>query len=124
MAEELPIAAYNLNGQPVLGGVLLDKYEVIDATYGLEEDGEVKQKGIGQFKSDIVYSRRETCQLELEALHGTDSTALSKGGQLASGILAMEDGTATAWNIRDASLGLTRGVQALTLDLIQQGDQL
>ena len=123
--EQLPSETLAIAGLPTLGGALANKYEVLGATYGFEEDSEVKVGAAGQFKSDIVYSRRETCQLELEALHGTDSATLSKGGQLASGILTLADlSTASAWNIRSASWGLTRGVQTLALDLIQQADKL
>ena len=123
--EQLPSALYDIAQQPTLGGALSGLYEVISATYAMEEDTETKFGGNGQFKAEITYGRRETCQLELEALSGTDSSTLAQGGQLASGILVLADGsTASAWNIRSASYGKTRGVQTLSLDLIQQLDKL
>jgi hypothetical protein len=123
--EQLATAVYKIAGQPALAGDLAGKYEVIEATYGFEEDSEVKQKQTGQFGADITYSRRETCQLELEALHDTDSEALIVAGELASGILPRADGsTASAWNIRSATLNKTRGVQSVSLDLIMQLDTL
>jgi hypothetical protein len=123
--EQLATALYKIAGQPTLSGALENKYEVIQATYGFEEDSETKQKQSGLFNSEITYSRRETCQLELEALHETDSEGLVTGGELASGILTRADGsTASAWNIRSATLGKTRGVQTVSLDLIMQLDTL
>jgi hypothetical protein len=123
--EQLPSALYDIGEQPTLAGAWANKFEVISAVYGIEEDTETKQQGNGQFKAEITYSRRETCQLELEALHGTDATTLSQGGQLASGILTLADGsTAAAWNIRSCSLSKTKGVVVVSLDVIQQQDKL
>jgi hypothetical protein len=123
--EQLPSALYDIGQQPTLGGALADKYEVISAQYGLAEEGEVKQTAAGRFKAEITYSRRETCQLELEALYGTTITDLTVGGQLASGILTLADGaTASAWNIQGVTGTHTKGVQTLSLDLIQQLDKL
>jgi len=123
--EQLASALYKIAGQPTLAGALANKYEVISANYGFEEDSEIKVKAAGQFGADITYSRRETCQLELEALHGTDSEALIISGQIATGILKRANGvTDSAWNIRNASLGKTRGVQTVSLDLIMQLDTL
>ena len=123
--EQLPSALYKIAGQPTLAGAWADKFEVINASYGIEEDSETKQTAAGQFKAEITYSRRETCSLELEGLDETDASTLSQGGELASGILTLADGTtASAWNIRSATLTTTRGVQGVTLDLIQQEDKL
>jgi len=123
--EQLPSALYDIAGQPTIAGAYADSYEVISASYGLEEDTETKQQANGQFKAEITYSRRETCSLELEALYGVDPTTLVQSGSLASGILVLADGsTASAWNIRSATLGLTKGVKTVSLDVIQQLDKL
>ena len=123
--EQLPSALYDIAQQPTLGGALANLYEVISAQYGIEEDTETKQAATGRFKAEITYSRRETCSLELEAIYGTDPTTLAQGGQLASGILTLADlSTASAWNIRSATWTKTRGVQTVSLDVIQQLDKL
>ena len=118
--EQLPASTYKIAGQPALTG-----YEVISATYGFEEDGEDKQSAAGQQKARINYSRRQTLQLELEALSAATPHTYIAGGQIASGTIPLADGsTASAWNIRNPVYGKTRGVQTLSLDLIQQGDLL
>jgi len=123
--EQLPSAKYLVAGQPTLGGAYANKYDVISADYGEVRDEEDKFKAAGQFNAVICYSRRETCRLTLEALNGTVVATLVNSGSLASGILTLADGsTAAAWNIRDAKAGLTRGVQTVELDLIQQLDKL
>jgi hypothetical protein len=123
--EQLPSALYDIGAQPTLGGAWADKFEVINCVYDIEEDTETKQASTGRFKADITYSRRETCQLELDALNGTTSTTLADGGQLASGILTLADGsTASAWNIQSCSLTMTKSVQTVSLSLIQQLDKL
>ncbi len=128
--EQFGPNTYTVGGQPTLGGALAGKYEVLEATYGMQEDLEEQKEPNGTFGSDTVYSRRETCSLTLRALgDGTDPTnanvdALVLASQLASGILAMKDGTATAWNVEDASSPQTRGPREITMELIQQGDKL
>lgn len=126
-AEQLATDVFKVGGQPTLGGALENKYEVIEARYGFEEDSEIKQRQTGLFASDITYSRRETCQLDLEALDDAgDGPELIKSGELASGILKRADGiTDTAWNIQPGSTCTkTRGVEALSLSLIMQTDTL
>ncbi len=123
--QQLASAVYKIAGQPTLGGVWENKFEVLSAQYGFDEDSEVKQGAAGQFAADVNYSRRETCQLELECLHGTDPDPLISGGQLASGILTRADqSTASAWNIRDVTVNKTRGVTTVSLDVIMQLDTL
>lgn len=118
--EQLPAAQYIVAGQPSLSG-----WEVIQADYGFEEDFEDKQDATGQQKAKITYSRRQTLSLTLEAAHGGTVHTYVAGGQIASGTLTLADGsTASAWNIRSATLGRTRGVTTMQLDLIQQADLL
>jgi hypothetical protein len=118
--EQLPAAVYLIGQKYALTG-----YEVISANASFEEDTENKAGGAGQHKAKITYSRRQTLQLELEALAaGTPATYIT-GGQIASGVFTLADGsTATAWNITSASESSTKGVRSLSLSLIQQGDLL
>lgn len=118
--EQLPSGVYAIAGQPTVSG-----WEVIDAKYGIQEDGEDKVGGAGQHKARINYSRRETLALTLEALAAADPDAYQTGGQIASGTFTLADGsTASAWNIVSAELGLSKGVKTVALQLIQQGDLL
>jgi hypothetical protein len=103
----------------------LTGYEVISATAAFEEDTETKQNAAGQFKADITYMRRQTLQLELEALTAAVVGAYVVGGTIASGTFALANGsTASAWKIRSATEGATKGVRTLSLDLISLTDGL
>jgi hypothetical protein len=121
--EQLPNGVY-LIGQKYA----IDGYEVIDAKASYVEDGEDKADADGQHKARINYSRRQTLALELEALGGVEPATPSEyveGGEIPEEVFTLADGaTDTAWNIRSATEGRTRGVATLTLDLIQQGDML
>jgi len=110
--EQLPAAQYEIAGQPTVSG-----YEVIDAQYGFEEDTEDKMDAAGQFKSKITYSRRKTLQLELEAENGsTPETTYQDGGSVTIDTVD--------YIIRSATIGRTRGVATVSLDLIAQSDEL
>jgi hypothetical protein len=103
----------------------LTGYEVISATAAFEEDTETKQNAAGQFKADITYMRRQTLQLELEALTAAVVGAYVVGGTIASGTFTLANGsTASAWKIRSATEGATKGVRTLSLDLISLTDGL
>ena len=118
--EQLPATTYDVGQTYDLAG-----FEIITATPGFEEDAEDKVDQNGRHKAKITYSRRETLQLELESLTaGTPSTYIA-GGEIATGTFTLADGvTATVWNIRSASNGVTKGVTTVSLDLIQQGDMI
>ena len=118
--EQLPSGIYTVGQTYDLTG-----YEIITATPGFEEDAEDKVDQDGRFLSKITYSRRETLQLELEALAAATVSTYIAGGEIASGVFTLADGTtATAWNIRSSSNGVTKGVTTVSLDLIQQGDNI
>jgi len=118
--EQLPSATYTIAGQQTVTG-----WEVLSSNFGFQEDGEDKADAAGQHKARINYSRRQTLQLEMEALAAADIDAYQTGGQVASGIFTLADGsTAAAWNIVSATMGQTRGVTTCSLSLIQQADAL
>ena len=119
--EQLPSALYLIDQKYALTG-----YEVINSSSDFDEDTETKQDASGQFKADITYMRRETLQLELEALAaGTPGATYGSGGTIASGAFTLADGTtATAWKIRSANVGSNKGVRTLSLDLIALTDTL
>ena len=116
--EQLPASTYLISQIHALTG-----YEIIDAKMGFQEDTEDKVDTNGRFKAKITYSRRQTLQLELEALAAATPATYVAGGQIASGTLKLADGsTASAWNILSADYGRTKGVATLSLSLIQAGD--
>lgn len=118
--EQLPEATYDVGQTYDLTG-----FEIITATPGFEEDAEDKVDQNGRHKAKITYSRRETLQLELEALTAGTPSAYIAGGEIESGVFPLAStAQATAWNIRSASNGVTKGVTTVSLDLIQQGDQI
>ena len=117
--EQLPATTFTVGGQPTLSG-----WQVVSATYGIEEDSETKQTASGRFLCKLTYSRRATLQVILEADSGTTTTTYQTGGEIASGVFADQAGTATAWKIRSASKANTRGPVQVTLDLISQTDLL
>ena len=116
---QLPTGQYKVGGQPTLSG-----WQVITGTYGLEEDSETKYDSNGRFKCKIVYGRRSTLQITMEAISGTTTTTYDNGGQIASGVFADGAGNATAWKIRSSSRINTRGPVQVTLDLVAQTDLL
>lgn len=117
--SQLPSAAYVIGGQPTVSG-----WKLPDAQYGFDEDAETKTTAAGQFQTDIVYSRRQTLRVTLEALTGGTLTTYAKGGQISSGVFADGGGIATAWKIRSASMRKTRGPVQVELDLISLTDDL
>ena len=119
--EQLPASTYLIAHSYALAG-----YEIITASAGFEEDAETKQGAVGQFKCEITYMRRQTLALELEALAAaTPGATYVTGGTIASGVFPLADGsTESAWKIRDAKEGSTKGVRTLSLDLISLTDLL
>ena len=120
-AEQLGSKTY-LVGQPLT----LSGFEIVDSTYGFEEDGETRYVGNGKFGADITYSRRQTLSVTLDVLAGEgggDPSIYVEGGQIATEVFKLADGTTnTAWKIRSATPGRTKGVATLQLELIQLGD--
>lgn len=118
--QQLPTAVYKIGGQLTKSG-----WEIVQNSYGFEEDSEVKTKADGTFNADITYSRRQTLQVTLEALSAADVDEFQSGGQVESGVFPLADGTtASAWKINDAKLTKTRGPVQVELDLIQLGDMI
>jgi hypothetical protein len=117
--EQLPATIYTVDGKPTLTG-----WQILSATYGIEEDSETKQTAAGRFSAKITYSRRATLQIVMEAESGTTTTTYQTGGEIASGVFANQAGTATAWKIRNAAKANTRGPVQVTLDLVSQDDLL
>jgi len=117
--QQLPSALYTIGGQPTLAG-----WQIISAVYGMDVDKEEKKTSTGRFKATIIYSKRPTLQLVMEADSGTTTTPYQTGGQILSGVFATGTGSATAWKIRNAGKVNTRGAVQVTLDLIAQTDLL
>jgi hypothetical protein len=116
--EQLPANQYAIAGQPTVTG-----YEVISASYGIEEDAEDKKGAGGQQKAKITYMRRQTCQLELEALAAATQGAYVVGGVL-NASFAPGSVPAAVWKIRSVTESTTKGVTTVSLDLIALVDLL
>lgn len=116
---QLPTGQLQVGGQPALTG-----WNIISGTYGIEEDAETKYDAAGRFKCKIVYGRRATLQVTMEAQSGTTTTTYDTGGGILSGVFADGAGNATAWKIRNSTRTNTRGPVQVTLDLIAQTDLL
>jgi hypothetical protein len=112
---QLPTNQYVVGGMPTLSGYILPS-----AQYGIQEDAETKYDQDGRFKSKITYSRRSTLSLTLEVTTGTP--AYQNGGEIASGVFAAGDGSATAWKIQSATLAKTRGPQVVQMELVSETD--
>ena len=122
-AEQLGPKTY-LVGQPLT----LSGFEVVDSSYGFEEDGETRYGANGTFGADLTYSRRQTLSVTLDVLAGEgggNPATYVNGGSIASGVFPLADGsTETAWKIRSATPGRTKGVATLQLELVQLGDAI
>ncbi len=113
--EQLPASQYAIAGQPTVTG-----YEVINASYGIEEDAEDKKGAAGAHKAKITYMRRQTAQLELEAL-----AAATQGAYLVGGVLDANFAPGgTVWKIRSVNETTTKGVTTISLDVIALVDLL
>jgi hypothetical protein len=117
--EQLPATQYLIGGQPTV-----TNYVVRSATFGIEEDTEDKQGADGKHVAKLTYSRRKTLQLELEALGTATQGTYQVGGALDVDYVPTAVGGNMVWKIRDASEGLTRGAQTVSLDLISLTDEL
>jgi hypothetical protein len=116
--EQLPASTYAIGP----GTRSVTGYEIIRQTGGKVDDGEDKAGPSGAHKARIVYSRRKTLQIELEALTAAAPAAsFFVGGGLSDADLAA---AGSDWKIRDVKFGLTKGVKTVSLDLISLVDDL
>ena len=108
---QLPATKYTIGGQVTVSG-----WQVISSAWGIEEDAETKYNAAGQFEAEVVYSRRKTLNLTMEADHGTTVTAYDTGGSITISEVVYE--------IRSVQRTNTRGPVQVTLDLISTVDLL
>ena len=83
---------------------------------GFKEIAEDKQNPDGSHRAKMVYSRRPTAALDLEALDGKDGTELRKGGAVTI--------NAIIWNIESVEITNTSHPIMLTMSLIGQVEDL
>jgi hypothetical protein len=116
---QYPSAQVLVGGQPTAAAdfAVLSGYEVISATPGYTKDEENKSNGDGSHRCRVVYSKRKTWSLELEAHSGTDITTITDADELT-------DISAAKWDIISAVPTRTRGVTVLKVELIAQTDSI
>jgi len=77
MAEQYPTNTLAVGGQGTLTG-----WDVLSDAPGFAEDASSYKNPNGTHKVDIVYSRRKTHELSLQAQFGTTPAALRAGGTI------------------------------------------
>lgn len=107
MATQYPTSTLAIGGQPTVSG-----YDVINSTFGFEEDKETFQNADGVATVDIVFDRRKTLSLELQAQSGSTGSEFESGGTVSIG--------GTTYLITSASIAKTRGPIVVSLELIEQ----
>jgi len=74
MPEQYPTNTLAVGGQGTIAG-----WDVISDSPGFEEDAKSYKNPNGTHKVDIVYSRRRTWEVEMQALSGTNPDTLQNG---------------------------------------------
>ena len=77
MPEQYPTNTLAVGGQSTVSG-----WDVLSDNPGFEEDAGSYKNPNGTHKADIVYSRRKTQELELQAQYGTTPATLVAGGSV------------------------------------------
>ena len=75
MPEQYPTNTLAVGGQGTVSG-----WDVLSDSPGFEEVASSYKNSSGTHKVDIVYSRRKTWEVELQALSGTTPATLQAGG--------------------------------------------
>jgi len=108
---QYPTDQYAVGGQATVSG-----YIVTSCKLGFVEDKENKQNSNGTHRCKIVYSRRRTWDLEMEAESGTNTTTLVEGGEITI--------DSVLCNIESVSVTETRGPTLVSLSAIEQDEHM
>ncbi|MCK9432569.1 MAG: hypothetical protein M0R00_06395 [Candidatus Omnitrophica bacterium] len=108
---QYPDAQHAVGGQPTVTGWIVNSSKM-----GFVEDSEDKQNANGTHRSKIVYSRRRTWDLEMEAESGTTVTTYVEGGEI-----TIDD---VLCNITSAFITETRGPTLCSLSAIEQAEHM
>jgi len=111
MSTQYPTAQLEVGGQATVSG-----YDVLSHQESMVEDSEDYKKADGTHRCEIVYSRRTQHTLELQALSGTDSSSMVKGGNITI--------NGNTCKMKSADLSKTRGPQVLNVVAINEAEEL
>ena len=109
--SQYPDAQFTVAGQPTVSGWI-----VLSSKSGFVEDTEDKQNANGTHRAKIVYSRRRTWDLEMEAEDGTTVETYIAGGEITI--------DSVLCNITSADLSETRGPALMSLSAIEQAEYM
>lgn len=114
---QYPSAQVAVGGQPTAAAdfAVLSGYEVISATPGYLKDEENKSNSDGSHRCRVLYSKRKTWSLELEAHDSTNIATIADANELT-------DISAGKWDIISAVPTYTRGVKVLKVELVAQAE--
>ena len=118
MPEQNPVEQFAVGGQSTITGLI-----VLEETDGFEEDVETKLTTAGQFKADVVYSRRKTKSLSIELSNTATITHYVEGGYV-DAAFAPAAAALAVWEIRSVSQTRTRGAVQLELELVSLSDEV
>jgi hypothetical protein len=111
MPEQFPTNTLAVGGQSTLTG-----WDVLSDAPGFEEEASPYKNPNGSHKVDIVYSRRKTQELSLQAQYGTTPATLRAGGSVTyDGVL---------YRIRAFTPSRTHEPMSATLSLIAVADDI
>jgi len=111
MADQYPTNTLAVGGQGTLTG-----WDVLEEGGGFEEDARPYKNPNGTHKVDIVYSRRQTKELTLQAQFGTTPATLLQGGTITYG--------GVLYRIRNFTPRSTQEPLSATLSLIAVADSI
>jgi len=111
MATQYPASQLAVGGQLTVSG-----YDVLSSKQGFQEDKESYQNADGTHKADVVYSRRKTYELTMQAQHGSSGDTYTAGGNITiNGATCL---------ITSVDVEKTRGPQIVTLSAIEVADSI
>jgi len=109
MATQYPVTQLTCGGQPTVSG-----FDVLSSKEGFQEDRESYQNADGTHKADVVYSRRRTWDLTMQAQNGASVDQYAVGGTITI--------NSVLCNITAADVEKTRGPSVVTLTAIELVD--
>jgi hypothetical protein len=117
--KQYPDAQVMVGGQPTAADdfTALAGYEVISATPGYLKDEENKQNANGTHRCRVLYSKRKTWSLELEAHSDAVLATITDADELT-------DIDGKKWDIISAVPTKTRSVTLLKVELVAQDESI
>lgn len=118
MPEQYPIEQYAVGGQSAIDDLI-----VLEEVDGFEETPETHNTTAGQFKCDLVFSRRKTKSVSVELANTATVTDYVKGGYV-SALFVPSTPSLGVWEIRGVTQTRTRGATQLSLELVSMAEEV